>query len=184
MNVLNNLLQPIIDFLKKLRGWVIIAPWEQGLRVRLGKHTKLLKSGFHFKLPLADIVHVQNTRLRFYTVPTQTICTKDRKTVTIGSIVGFSIQDIEILYKNIHSPEEVVCSKTQGIFAELIGQTTSETFSVIIIEETALDYLQSMTWGLKIESVKITDVAFVRTYRIINDSRWGSERMDMINSVK
>jgi regulator of protease activity HflC (stomatin/prohibitin superfamily) len=44
--------------------WIIIQPWQQGLRVRNGKDVKLLNGGIYFKLPYFDSVYVQETRLR------------------------------------------------------------------------------------------------------------------------
>jgi hypothetical protein len=63
-----------IDAIMRLLGavafWVIVQPWEQCLRVRMGKHVRMLPSGFHWRLPLIDTVFKQSVRMRTAMLPT------------------------------------------------------------------------------------------------------------------
>ena len=58
------------------RWWVIVAPWEQGLRVRAGKHVLLLKPGLHVRIPYIDQVFIQSSRLRIVHLAMQTVLTE------------------------------------------------------------------------------------------------------------
>ena len=49
--------------------WVIVQPWETGLRVRAGKKVKNLSKGMYFRLPYFDSVYIQESRLRVSEVP-------------------------------------------------------------------------------------------------------------------
>jgi len=57
MNSVKDLLDYILNIFKI---WVIVQPWEQGLRVRLGKHIKLVNGGLYFKIPYIDSYYIQS----------------------------------------------------------------------------------------------------------------------------
>ena len=42
---MNQILDLIREFFRLFQWWVIIAPWEQAVRVRAGKHLTLLQPG-------------------------------------------------------------------------------------------------------------------------------------------
>jgi len=94
-----NLFSRLIEKFRSLFiWWVIITPWEQVLRVRLGKHLKLLEEGIHLKIPGIDYIFRQSTRMRVGLLPTQTLTTEDNKTLTIRGMIVYSIADLELLY--------------------------------------------------------------------------------------
>ena len=62
--MLNSFMEGVRQFLKALQMWVTIAPWEQGLRVRLGRRVKLLGAGVHLRLPVLDVLYIQTVRTR------------------------------------------------------------------------------------------------------------------------
>lgn len=61
---MNELFGAIFRFFRQFQIWVVVAPWEQAVRVRLGKHLSVLNAGVHLKLPFADLVYLQSVRLR------------------------------------------------------------------------------------------------------------------------
>jgi len=96
-------IKEILDYISKaFTWWIAVQPWEQGLRIRMGKHEKLLKPGLHFRIPVIDKVYVQTDRLRMVNIPVQTLTTKDAKTVTITTAFSYSICDISKLYHTLY----------------------------------------------------------------------------------
>ena len=49
---------------RPFQWWVVVAQWELGLRIRLGKKTKALNPGIHFRIPFLDRIYIQSARLR------------------------------------------------------------------------------------------------------------------------
>ncbi len=50
-----NWIKEIIQLFGEAFNWLyILQPWEQGVRVRAGKHIKKVNGGLHFKLPYLD----------------------------------------------------------------------------------------------------------------------------------
>lgn len=59
-----------LEYLTKLfQWWIIVQPWEKGIRTRFGTNTKVLDAGCHFRIPFFDTVYVQESRLRVLHLP-------------------------------------------------------------------------------------------------------------------
>lgn len=173
-----NQLKDIIDYLFNLiKIWVIIQPWETALRVRLGKKITLLKKGIHFRLPYFDSIYKQENRLRIVSIPIQTVTTKDFKTITMDSAIGYSIVDIKKLYETLYYPEITIINIVMSEVSKVIYSNNLDEISISNIEDEILEKLHILDYGLKFESYKIKTFAVVRTYRIINDQSWVSENL-------
>lgn len=169
MGEIQRFIQYIFDSLKM---WVIIQPWEAGIRVRNGKHIKKLSKGIYFKLPYFDSVYVQEIRLRVRELPMQTLTTKDHKTVTLNSSIGYTISDIEKLYETLYRPEMTLQNIAMSAISEVMFKTRSEDLTPEKIEQAVLEKLAADDYGMNYEYFKITNFAIVRTYRLIQDQTW------------
>lgn len=158
-------------FVNLFKWWVIVNPWEQAIRVRLGKHVRLLNAGPHWKLPI-DKVFVQSTRLRILSMPIQTLTTRDNKTLTLSVTVGYCIDNIEKLYRELHHADDTLTNLTQGIIANYVGTHTAAECEPQRLKDAATGALAFERYGLGSAQVYITDFAFVRTYRLIQDQRY------------
>lgn len=159
--------------------WVIIQPWEQGLRVRNGKEIKELKGGIYFKIPYFDSVFVQEDRLRVAPLPIQTLTSKDGKTITLNSSIGYCVLSIRQLYQMLFHPETTISNIAMSEIADFIFKNDLKDITPAVIEEVVLAKLNAGNYGLKFEYFKITNFAVVRTYRLIQDQSWVSEGLDM-----
>lgn len=157
---------------KAFKWWVIVLPWERGLRVRLGKTVTLLTEGTYLKLPVIDSVFVQTTRIRFVAMPIQTVTTKDEKTITITASIGYSIKDIHKLYNSLYSPDATIANIVMGVISEYVASHTISDCLPSKIEEASTNVLSANDYGLGDVSVKVIGYAAVRTYRLIQDQSW------------
>lgn len=162
-----------------IKIWVIVQPWEAGLRVRCGKQTKKLTGGVYFRIPYFDNVFIQETRLRVCEVPIQTCTTKDMKSVTIKAAVGYSIVDVEKLYNTLYHPETSILNIAMSEAATMIFENDVANINPLDIERRALDALNKKDYGIKFEYFKITNFAVVRTYRLIQDPTDSWEGLNM-----
>ena len=164
------MLRQLFQLLSRLlTWWVIVAPWERAIRLRFGKKQTELGAGIHLKVPLVHRVFVQNTRLLVIDTPNQTVTTADGRVVTLSAVVGYKIVDICQVFNSVQKPREVVNSLAMGAIAEYITSRGSAECTIPEIEADLTKRLHAENWGLEFGLVKITDFAFVKTYRFITN---------------
>lgn len=176
MNQVKDFLEYIFNAVKV---WIIVQPWQTGIRVRNGKHIKKLNGGIYFRLPYLDSIFIQENRLRVASMPIQTLTSKDIKTITISGAVGYSIIDIEKLYKTLYHPETTISNITMSEVADFIFKNNVDTINPNTIEKAVIEKLNKDDFGLRFEYFRITNFAVVRTFRLIQDQSWVSEGLSM-----
>lgn len=169
----------VLDYLSRLLGgiafWVVVLPWQQALRVRAGRHVRLLGPGVYLKLPVLDAVKIESVRRRTSTAPIQTLSTADGATVVVAAVIGYAIGDLEKLYRSLHHAEDTIIQTAQGaIAAEVFSLQRSEAEPARLCELVKARLgVAFAPYGLVDVTLQITDFAFVRTFRLIQDQRWG-----------
>lgn len=166
MEWLSNLLSAAM---KPLQWWIVIAPWEAALRVRLGKTADVLGPGIHLRIPFIDRIFVQSVRLRNIADSGQTMTTRDRAVVTIAVSVEYAIADIRSLYMSLANPESTMLQRVQGLVAEVVSRTDSQALHPKMLQEAVGNGLPGKEWGLDQVRIWVTTFAFVRTYRLIQN---------------
>jgi regulator of protease activity HflC (stomatin/prohibitin superfamily) len=166
MEVINS----IAAFISKLfQWWFTIMPWEQAIHIRKGDIVKLRGAGLYFKIPFIDSVYIQTTRMRMVDTPMQTMSTKEGLTVTIKSVLGYTIADIRVLYDSLYHPEMTLNSMVMSYISEYVRANNVSDISPFSIEEALSGKIDGLKDGLKDVTVKITTFAVVKTYRLIQD---------------
>jgi membrane protease subunit HflC len=179
-----------MQWLSQLCGWFhqlnflfVIAPWEQALRIRLGKTAAMLGPGLHFKVPFLDKVFVQGVRLRTINDGTQTITTQDGKSLTLSVVVSYAIEDISKLYLSLSRPEVTLLNTVQGTIAEVVSQTSSAELTTDKLRAQVIERMAVGDWGLGQFDVKVTNFVYVRALRLINEGYRTLTRADELDYV-
>lgn len=168
-----NYISQLIEFLQKLFvWWVTILPWERAVHVRMGKRVHILSEGMHLRIPFIDQVYTQTTRLRVMQGPPQTVTTRDGKTLMLVMAIGYTITDIEKVYRGIFHPEQSLSNMVQGAIADFVSASLLTECIPSHIEARVKEAMDSTGYGLSFEYVKVTGFAQVRTYRMIQDGHW------------
>jgi regulator of protease activity HflC (stomatin/prohibitin superfamily) len=174
----------LIEYLLNIvKFWIVIQPWERGIRVRFGKNQKLLSGGVHFRIPFLDTFYIQCIRLRVISMPIQTLTSKDIKTVTLNGSIGYEISNVELLYNNMVHPELTVSNIAMGAISDFIYQNDMASISAIEIEKMVLNTLkETEKYGIRISYFKLLNFAVVRTYRLIQDQSWSDRGINLTES--
>lgn len=160
----------IIDAISTMfQWWFIVTPWEKAVRVRGGKKVKVVGEGIYFKIPFFDSVYIQNTKVRVVDLPVQTITTLDKQTLTISSIVGYSIDDILTLYNTLYHPDSTIANIVMGRISEYISTHNLDECSPQKVESAMKRELNKTEFGISYKYVRVVSHAVVRTYRLIGD---------------
>lgn len=172
---MNELLSALRQFLQGLRLWLTVAPWEQALRVRLGKHVTLLRAGVHLKIPLVDVIYVQSVRARVSDFGRQTVTTSDGKAITFAGAVGYEIADLLLLYQSLHHAEDTLRNLARAAIADHVSRSPACECAPDVVVERATQKTagQFAQYGLGGVCLYITEFALVRTYRVIGDYSGG-----------
>lgn len=152
--------------------WVIINPWEMGVKSRAGRKAQLLYNGCHFRIPYFDTIMVQPVRERVVNLSPQVCTTKDKRVVTVALNIGYKITDIAKVYSTIHNPQGTICAMAMGQASKTISGLDSLDCSQQFLEKSISEELSKLDIGIKITGVYVVTFAEVRTYRIIQDSHW------------
>jgi len=162
-----------------IKIWIIVQPWEQGIRIRCGKNTKLLNPGIYFRLPYFDSVYIQETRLRVIDLTVQTVTSKDLKTITLSGSIGYSINSVELLYNTLFHPELTISNMVMSEISDYVYKHNIDDISPEAIQKSVLTNIDAKAYGLKFEYFKLINFAVVRTYRLIQDQSWTHEGLKM-----
>lgn len=163
----------LAQFWRQLRPWTIVNPWQQALRVRLGKQVTHLGPGIHWKLPFVHTIFAQSVRRRVVALQTQTITTKDWKTATLSASMAYEIHDLERLYQTLHHAEDTLVRLGMAALAGVVRSLRSEDCDQASIEAAAAGTVNLERYGIGDVEIYLTGFAFVRTYRLINDVAYG-----------
>lgn len=154
--------------------WVMVEPWEQAVRTRLGKWVRRLGPGPHLKLPFIDQVALHTTAWRTALVPTQTLSTMDGHTVVSGGTVGYKITDLERMYRELYHAEDTISQIAAAAVAQVVNTTNKADLTPAIVAERTAAIVETklLEFGLGAIQMRLTDFAYVKAYRFVTDNRW------------
>lgn len=150
-----------------LRWWVVVVPWEQAVRVRMGNRMTILGPGVHVRVPWVDRIYRQSIRRRFSACPAQTLTTADGRAVTVAGALAYSITNIGLLYNTLHDAEDTIEIESQSLVAKFVRVHTLFECTPSAIEEAVTEGLNLERYGLGDVEFSITDYVAVKTYRLI-----------------
>jgi len=166
---------------RPLKWWVVVASWEQGIRIRFGKNPKLLVPGIHLRVPWLDRVYLQSVRTRVVTISGQTISTLDKRVVTISFMAQYRIVDILKLYHELAMPDGVIKAESAAKVADYITSRRMADISLRGLEEEInKDNQAQADRGLGDFRIRIIGFAETRCLRLITGEghQWAGNSMD------
>lgn len=179
-----NFFDKLAQFLARFRFWVTVEPWEQALRIRMGKHVRKLSPGVFFIFPFMDVVYSQTIRRRASGLTRQTLVSKDRQTVTVSGAINYRIDDLEKLFQTLHHPESTIQQFAKAAIAEYISETDANHLHLKKIKEIVTRSIDFEMYGLADVEIMINEIVIAKTYRLVGDQDYGGgtpydERLNM-----
>jgi len=172
----------ILKYLAQAFTWfVVVAPWEQAIRVRLGKHVRKLDAGFYVRIPFVDRVFKQSTRRRLGLIRPQTLTTADGHIITCAGAVGYAIGDLVKLYDTLESPNDTIENEVAAIISRFIGSRTLKEATSPALEQFVQDTLELTKYGLIGQEFYTTSFATTKTYRFITGEMSAWQRDEQLN---
>lgn len=158
---MNQLLEFLSQFFGKWKFWIVVPPWDIGVRVRLGKVLTKLEPGLHFRIPLLDEIVLVNTRQR--------VCATACVTLQ-GSRIGFSsVKSASIGYR-ITDPAAAIL-RYSGMDMTIVCLVQAELAARHGIQEIEKNLRSEMSkHGVAVDFVRLVEDVEVRTLRMLNDT--------------
>lgn len=168
-------LDKIIDFLFQFLGQLlpfeVIPYYNRGVRLRLGKPVGgVLDPGLHWKVPFADDILTHMVKTKTINLLEQTITTKDYKSIVVKAVIKYEVSDVSTLLLEVNDPTDALADMVQGIIRDkLIEKDWIECNSPNLIGEISRKAkAEAKQWGISIIQITLTDLAEMRSIRLLN----------------
>lgn len=170
------MINTLLTVVSKLFCWLItIAPWEQGLRIRAGKHVMVLRAGVHAVIPFVDRVTRVSIRRRISTIRPVTLTTLDGKSITLSGFLGYYVRDIQVLFNTLSNAEDTIEAEVLNYVSQYVASHTFVDCLPNLIEQSVSPQINLNQYGLGDASFTISNFAAVKTLRLITGdlTTWG-----------
>lgn len=170
--MLDKLLDILLQFGTLVAPFAVVKVYEHGVVLRVGRCHRVLEPGFHWKWPFAEDVVDINTVVTTMRLPPQTLTTKDDVSVVVSAIVKYQIVDPTRYLSEIWDAGDVLGDTTMGAVRQAIGGMNYKDLMAESPEKQVIQIVRNEVnqYGFKIFRITFTDLAKVRSYRLIQQA--------------
>jgi regulator of protease activity HflC (stomatin/prohibitin superfamily) len=164
----------ILNFLSEtwdqVKWWYVIREYEGSVVLRFGKVVKESDPGFHWKLPFIDEVLTCIIATETMTVKSQSLTTKDDKNIVISAVVKCNISNPKKYLIKVKDVTNAISDVTQGKIKDIVmHKTWDECRGDLDGDITKAVKSEAIKWGISVDYVTITDLAIIKTIRLIQE---------------
>lgn len=167
----DKLVELIISWIDQLLPVVIVPSYEEGVQLRFGKFRKVLHPGIHFKIPFGDEILRQHVVVTTLSLPAQSLYTLDKQNLVVKGVVKYKIADVKTFLLEVYDAKDALSDMTMSIIKNIVISVSAEKCIDPELDNllTKKARVEAKKWGVDIQQVTLTDVAPIRSYRLIND---------------
>jgi regulator of protease activity HflC (stomatin/prohibitin superfamily) len=168
----DKLIDLLVNWFNYVTPAVIIPNYEQAVLLRNGHFKKVLEPGFHIKLPIFDEVISQHVVVTTLSLPAQSLYTKDRQNIVVKGVIKYKIADVKVFLLEVFDAQDALADMTQSIIKNIVISLPLEQCIDPEIDNTLTKKVrvEARKWGVDVQQVTLTDIAPIRSFRIINDT--------------
>jgi len=148
----------------------VIDQYDMAVVLRFGKYNRTVGPGLHLIYPFGIEEEMYDTVVRTTSyLETQTVTTSDGKAVNITAILVYKIGNIKRWLLEVDDAEDALHDMTYGIISELAEtKTWAEVMKPAFMDEvTELVQEEAITWGARVEAVKLSDRVASKSLRLM-----------------
>jgi regulator of protease activity HflC (stomatin/prohibitin superfamily) len=166
VNALGDLLQRLLNNISKLIPFVVIAPWESGVMLRLGKVRKAVHGGFHWLIPFVDVVHTMETNTEVMLTSAQTV---DKQTFRWACAV--QIVDPVAYYTHLNDDLTlVVAAALSAAAGAILANGSIGDPAVFTRRVKKLARRRMKGWGIAIHWIELRDYTEAPVLRLMGEN--------------
>jgi hypothetical protein len=158
---MNRILEWFSNLFTAWKFWIVVPPWDVGVRIRLGKVAKTLAPGPHLRIPMLDVIVLVNTRLRIDSTPAVTVGGRRPGYARVmAAVVGYKIVDPVRSLENYAYPGPAISSFMQ---AKMSAQVSAND----CLELARREFTDR---GIQIEFISYIENVEARAYRLLSSA--------------
>jgi regulator of protease activity HflC (stomatin/prohibitin superfamily) len=167
----DKLIEIIASWWGQILPITIIPHYQEAVLLRLGKFKAVLKPGLHWKIPFFDDVIDHHVVVTTLSLPAQSLYTKDKQNIVAKGVVKYKIADVKTFLLEVYDAKDAISDMTQSIIKSIITELSLEDCINTDIDSilTKKSRVEARKWGVEIQQVTLTDIAPIRSFRLIND---------------
>jgi len=168
----DRLIDLISEWIEKIIPFFIVMEYEESVVLRFGKFHKVAKPGLHFRIPIVDEFMTNHVVVTTLSLPPQSLYTKDKQNIVVKGVIKYRIADVQTFLLEVYDAQDALSDMTQSIIKNVVMDKSLEECI-----DTEIDNLlskkarvEAKKWGVEIQQVTLTDLAPIRSFRLINDT--------------
>lgn len=169
--MLDKLLDIILKFVENITPWVVLREYQEGVLLRLGRYRRVMGPGFHLMIPFVDHVDEVVTVWTTFSLPVQTIATKDGRIVIAKGMVKCRVSDAKAYMIDTYDAKDAMSDTVCGIIFDTIHSMNYADCMAVDMDEliTPQAKKEAKKWGITVRDVTLTDFGEVRSLRLFNE---------------
>jgi regulator of protease activity HflC (stomatin/prohibitin superfamily) len=168
----DKLIEIISNWWLQITPVIIVRDYEEAVLLRFGKFKSVLKPGMHFKIPMFDEVIDQHVVVTTLSLDAQSLYTRDKQNIVVKAVIKYKISDVKVFLLEIYDAQDALSDMSQGIIKNVIMSMTMDECTDSELDNTLTKKVrvEARKWGVEVQQVTLTDLAPIRSYRLINDT--------------
>ena len=168
----DKLIEIISNWWLQITPIIIIRDYEEAVLLRFGKFKSVLKPGMHFKIPMFDEVIDQHVVVTTLSLDAQSLYTRDKQNIVVKAVIKYKISDVKVFLLEIYDAQDALSDMSQGIIKNVIMSMSMDECTDSELDNTLTKKVrvEARKWGVEVQQVTLTDLAPIRSYRLINDT--------------
>lgn len=168
----DKLIDVLLEWWGQIIPFYIIRDYEEAVLLRFGRFKSVIKPGFHLKIPFFDEVIDQHVVTTTLSLDAQSLYTQDKQNIVVKGIVKYKIADVKIFLLEVFDAQDALSDMSQSIIKNVIMSMTMDECTDSELDNTLTKKVrvEARKWGVDIQQVTLTDLAPIRSFRLINDN--------------
>ena len=98
--------------------------------------------------------------------------TKDKQNIVVKGLIKYKIADVKIFLLEVYDAQDALSDMSQSIIKNVIMSMTMDECTDSELDNTLTKKVrvEAKKWGVEVQQVTLTDLAPIRSYRLINDN--------------
>lgn len=168
----DKLVDLIVNWIEQILPIVVIPSYEEGVMMRFGRFKKVISGGVYFKIPFFDEILRQHVVVTTLSLPAQSLYTLDKQNFVVKGVIKYRISDVKVFLMEVYDAPDALSDMTMSIIKNVVISLPAEKCIDPELDNilTKKARVEAKKWGVDIQQVTLTDVAPIRSYRLINDN--------------
>ena len=168
----DKLIDVLLEWWGQIIPFHIIRDYEAAVLLRFGRFKKVIGPGLHFKIPFFDEVIDQHIVTTTLSLDAQSLYTKDKQNIVVKGVIKYKIGDVKIFLLEVWDAQDALSDMASSIIKNVIMSMTLEECTDSEIDNTLTKKVrvEAKKWGVEVQQVTLTDLAPIRSFRLINDT--------------